>query len=303
MLVMLVSCASMSKQTNRIVQKKGSLKEKSLIKNIALIKQKTNHCGPATLAMAIHHLGKNLSLDTISNQTFTARGEGTFKTDMLATARRQGLIAIPINSMENLIQEISAGNPVIVFQNVGLSWYPKWHYALVVGHDLTGPDIYLHTGNQSYSKTDMRSFERTWNLAKYWGVIVLPPNRLSMTGSELVHVEATANLENLGLNNQSKEAYQAILKKWPKSLAGLIGLSNTLYSQKEYKSAVYPLKKILKLHPKYAVAWHNLAFAQLKLGENKNAQQSAQKAIQYAAPEEIIAFKENLKDLTPNETY
>ena len=298
-LASLVGCASMSKQADRIVKDNGSLPKKSLIKDIPLIKQKKNHCGPATLTMAIHHLGKDTSLEEITSQAFTDKGQGTFQTDMLGTARRQGLLTIPIHTMEDLILELSAGHPVIAFQNVGLSWLQQWHYVLVVGHDLQGPDVYLHTGDQSYAKTDMRFFERSWNLGQYWGFVALLPTQLAESANDLAHVEAASNLENLGLIKGAKISYETILKKWPESLPALIGFANTLYTEKNFKRSALVLKEAVKYHPQASVAWHNLAFAQLKQGDQKSAKDSASKAIQYANPEEFEAIKSNLKTFYP----
>lgn len=192
---------------------------------------------------------------------FTEKMQGTFQGDMLSTVRRQGLLAIKINNLEMLLKEISADHPVVVFQNLGFSWLPKWHFSVVTGHDINGPDILLHTGGEKFKRIDMRLFERSWGLGGNWGLLVLRPDQLSATASEWVHVDAAARLEDIGKKNEAKLAYQTILERWPQSLGALIGLGNVMYSNRQFSKAVAYLKTAVHYHPKSTIAWHNLKTA------------------------------------------
>jgi hypothetical protein len=57
-----------------------------------------------------------------------------------------GSIHISINKpgCQQLCEEVAAGHPVIVLQNIGLSWYLVWHYAVVVGYDLHEGTVIFH---------------------------------------------------------------------------------------------------------------------------------------------------------------
>ncbi|MBA2403988.1 MAG: PA2778 family cysteine peptidase, partial [Bdellovibrionales bacterium] len=260
--LLLGGCATATRQTDALMKNRAALPETSKLKELPLIKQARNHCGPATMAMMLNHAGKNVSLVELNQQMFTEKAEGTFQSDMLSTARYQGMLAIPINDMTSLLTEVSAGNPVVVFQNLGMSWWPKWHYAVVTGHDFRGPDILLHSGNDKYQKTDMRFFERTWILGERWGLLVLNPNQLSVTANERTHVAAAAMLEGIGKLDEAQTSYQTILLRWPQSLAALIGLGNVTYARKKFQSSIDYLKKAVTFYPESAIAWHNLATVQ-----------------------------------------
>ncbi len=65
---------------------------------------------------------------------------------MIGAARRHGRVAYVISSPEELLVEVAAGNPVIVLQNLGLSWVPVWHYAVVIGYDGDADMVTLHSG-------------------------------------------------------------------------------------------------------------------------------------------------------------
>ncbi len=289
-------CATSTRQTDRLVKNAQGLPEKSRLEKLPLIKQTENHCGPATLAMAFKHAGKDVSLGEITSQSFTEKAQGTYQADMLSTARRQGMLTIPIHKMEDLIKESSAGNAVIVFQNLGFSWWPQWHYAVVSGHDLNGPDIYLHTGDQKFAKTDMRFFERSWKLGGYWGLLILPPDQLSASGSELAHAQAGALLEQIGKRREAETSYKKMLTRWPQSLSALIGLANITYAEDQYQTATAYLNRAVLHHPRSTVAWHNLAFAQWAAGKKSLAKTSAQKALEFVDHESKATYQNSLAE-------
>lgn len=293
---LLGGCATSTRQTDRLLKSPTDLPAKSRLTELKLIKQKQNHCGPATLAMVLKHVGKNVSLTEITLQSFTEKAQGTFQADMLSTARHQGMLTIPINNMEDLIKETAAGHAVIVFQNLGFSWWPQWHYAVVSGHDLSGPDIYLHTGDKKFAKTDMRFFERSWKLGGYWGLLILPPDQLSASGSELDHAQGGALLEQLGKYREAQMSYEKMLTRWPQSLSALIGLGNIAYAEAQYPLAMSALNKAVLHHPRSAVAWHNLAFAQWAAGKKSFAHTSAQRALGLVDNESRATYQNSLAE-------
>jgi hypothetical protein len=288
--LLLVSCASTSRQTDTILKSKRDFPDSAKVTDVPFIKQTKDHCGPATLAMAMEKAGHPVSTDELAAQTFTPGQAGTFQTNMLSASRRQGMMAISITDVESLLKEIAAGQPVIVFQNVALSILPKWHYAVAIGYDLKVPELTLHSGERKNDKMDLRDFERTWLLGKYWGIVILKPGEIAPAASELAHASAAAGLEQAGMLPQAELAYLAILNKWPNSLLAYIGLGNVKYQENKFADSVKYLEIATQKHPESAIAWHNLAEA---YGANKNlkkAKVSAEKAIQLGPD-----YRENLK--------
>src|SRR2546422_3737218 len=49
------------------------------------------------------------------------------------TLFRSGQLAVPVTTLSDLLAEVAAGHPVLVFQNLGLHWIPRWHFAVAVG--------------------------------------------------------------------------------------------------------------------------------------------------------------------------
>lgn len=271
--------------------------KKSEIKNVPFIDQDDYLCAPASLGMVLQYKGKDVSREELRKKLVTEKSKGTFQTNLLSEVRYQGMMGLPVESMEDLLKEIESGNPVIVFQNLGLSMAPIWHYSVVTGFNLGRkvPMIRMHSGHDQHKKIPMKEFEETWTMADSWGLIVLNPGEISRTQNELAHIRAAAGLERVNKIEEAEASYQSILKKWPGSLAALIGMGNVAYTQKNYRDALFYLEKAVSTHPDSAIAWHNLATLEGILGKVKKARLSAANAMRFAKNEEAATYEKSLK--------
>lgn len=290
-----IGCVSKTIQTDAFLRENSFAATEKTIDQVPFIEQSAGHCGPATLAMAINWAGLPVSVEQISKQVFTPGMKGSLQTDMISAARRNGLLAIPITGIESLMKELSAGNPVIVFENLALRWLPQWHYAIVFGYDLEKQTVLMHSGPESFKHWDIRKFERSWMLGEYWGLVVLPTDKLSASAGELAQVKAAAALEQLKFIVGAKKSYQNILKRWPQSLGAAIGLANIAFADGESGEAAHLLEQAIKYHPQASVAWHNLAIAQGTLKRKKSAKKSSERAIELATESNKIIYKQTLR--------
>ncbi|MBS1972287.1 MAG: PA2778 family cysteine peptidase [Bdellovibrionales bacterium] len=242
------------------------------------LQQTAGYCGPATLAMALSSQGQTTTPEEVGPLVYTPGLKGTLQEDMISAGRRQGFMTVKIQGMESLLAEVTAGHPVIVFENLALSWLPQWHYALVFGYDLNTQTVTMHSGPEAFKRWDLRRFERSWMLADYWGVVLLKPGELAASASEYEQSKAASALESLGKTTEAEKAYRAILRRWPESLVSGIGLANIAYSHGRAKEALQLLTESVRRHPESMEAWHNLSVAQASLGLGKESRQSAERA-------------------------
>jgi uncharacterized protein YvpB len=290
------ACATKTPKTEELLKHHSGLHESYHIKKVPFINQEINNCGPATLAMMMKFHQQEVGAKTLASQMITPKSNGTFNMDMISAVRRQGMLGVEISEMKDLMTEIQAGHPVIVFQNLGFDWIPNWHYALAIGYDLDGPDIFLHSGEDKNKKVDLRLFERSWGKGGNWGLVVLPPGSLAASADDLAHAEAISGLELAGKLDDAEVSYETVLNKWPKSLPNLIGMGNVLYAKKDFLGSVDYLTKATQFHPTSSVAWHNLANAQGAAGKSRDAKSSAHKAISLATESENKIYQESLKE-------
>ncbi|MCM2354821.1 MAG: PA2778 family cysteine peptidase [Pseudobdellovibrio sp.] len=260
LLTWLTGCASNTIQTDQFFSSSNGLKP--VVTNAApFINQEAGHCGPATLAMAIGATGNTYDLKQITDQVYSPNAKGSLQEAMIASARRQGFVAIQITGLTNLLKELESGYPVIVFENLGINWAPQWHYALITGYDLERRTLTLHSGPNPNDIIEISEFELSWKLANYWGLVILRPDELSTSADEVTHLRAAAALEKIGKYKEAKMAYLTILKRWPKSLIARIGLGNIYYNLKQYQMAVRYLQTATELYPKSKEAKTNLQIA------------------------------------------
>ena len=108
--------------------------------------QTAYQCGPATLAMALTYHGLSITPEELQSQIYTPSLKGSLQMDMVGATRRHGKIAYEITGPETIFPEIAAGHPVIILQNLGFSWLPVWHYAIVIGYNFTENTVILRSG-------------------------------------------------------------------------------------------------------------------------------------------------------------
>lgn len=263
---LIFGCANKAVQTEKFYTEPPlHMVEKVEIVGVPFIQQEANACGPATLAMALQWAGHNTTPEKLMSQVYSENQKGSLQSDMISASRRQGLLAVPIEGLSALLKEIEAGHPVIVFENLGVSWLPQWHYAIVFGYNLNEKKLLMHSGPNAYKEEDMSEFELSWRLGNYWGLVVLPADELAATADELAHASAASALENLGLLEEAQKSYRAILRRWPQSLPAYVGLGNIFYQQKQYRASVSYLSKAKQVAPQSATVLHNLELARMAL--------------------------------------
>ena len=91
----------------------------------------------------------------------------------------------------------TVGFPVLVLQNLGTDLIPFWHYAAVVGYDLEREEVVLRSGERDRLVRPFSNFERTWQRADHWAVVVTKPQELPTFINEQAFMRAVLLLESL----------------------------------------------------------------------------------------------------------
>ena len=202
----------------------------------------------------------------------------------------------PSAGSEALLAEVSAGHPVIVLVNLGLSWYPKWHYAVVIGFDQEREEIILHSGLTANEHLSYRVFLNIWQRSEYWGLLVLPPDRLPATVGEGDWLEAVAGLERTGQWQGAAVGYSAALKRWPKSFVAWMGLGNSRYSLHDLAGSAEAFRQATLLQPENGIPFNNLAQVLNNQGKRKEALAAAQRAVDLGGPL-LDNFRQTLEEI------
>lgn len=210
---------------------------RAAVQGVPLIEQADFYCGPASLAMVMQWSGHDVTQDQIAALSFSPGAEGTYLADMIGAARRQGQLAVNIHGFGALLKEVAAGNPVIVFQNLGLQIAPRWHYAVVVGYNMDREQVVLHSGELDRVTMSLDLFARTWRRGDFWALAVLPPDRLPVSPDQWAILGAAAALERVERHEAAEAAYAAGGAAWPDNWLWWFGLGNARYAQGDLAGA------------------------------------------------------------------
>ena len=241
--------------------------------------QSDYQCGPSSLAMALTYSDLPITPEALQSQVYTPSQKGSLQMAMIGATRRHGRIAYPTSGLNAIWPEIAAGHPVIVLQNLGLSWIPVWHYAVLIGYDFTDNTVILRSGITERKVMSFDTFDKTWARSDYWGLIVLKPTQLPATAREKDFLAAVFGLEKSSRFQAAIEGYQTALTRWPRSLIAFMGLGNSRYALGDLHGAEDAFRMAVKNHPGAAEAYNNLAQALLEQGHKQDALEAAQRAV------------------------
>jgi hypothetical protein len=255
-----------------------------LLTTVPFFPQDDYQCGPAALAMVLAWSDVPAAPEDLTPAVFTPSARGSFQPAMIAAARRYDRVAYLLDHPEALVEEIAAGHPVIVLQNLGLSWFPVWHYAVVIGFDPGNQEMILHSGLTPRRTISLKTFEHTWARSGYWGLLVLPPSRLPAVAQERQTLRAIGQLERLERWHIAAAAYQSALERWPNSLAAAMGLGVCRYRAGDLKAAEATFRAATIRFPGEGAAFNNLAQVLMDQGRKAEALDAALQAVQRGGP-------------------
>lgn len=241
------------------------LPTRAAVADVPLIKQQDFYCGPTSIAMVLQWSGIEVTQAEIAAQAFSPGARGTYLSDMTGSARRRGQLAVGLSTFPDLLKEVAAGNPVIVFQNLGLRWTPKWHYGVVVGYDMEKREVYLHSGELDRMTMTVPLFERTWRRGDYWGLVILPPDRLPATAGQWAVLRAASALERTGHPAAAEKVYTSGSSRWPDNWLWPYGIGNARYQRGDLEGAKRAFQRALKIDPSIPEIHNNIAQVNLEL--------------------------------------
>jgi predicted double-glycine peptidase len=275
--LMLAGCAV---QTHALrAQSPPGLSRTAELAGTPFFPQTEYQCGPAALATVLAAAGLPADPAQLGEQVFLPARTGTLQIEMIAGARRQGAVATRVPAtFEAVLREVQAGHPVVVLLNLGLSFAPAWHYAVLVGYDLDAGDVILRSGTTQRAVMPMRTFEHTWKRSGSWAFVALPPGQWPATAQEAAAVEASVGFERNAPPRRAAAVYRSALARWPSSLSLQMGLGNTLHAAGDKAAAAEAFSLAARRH-RSAPAAINLATTLLELGRIEEAVSAAREAV------------------------
>jgi tetratricopeptide (TPR) repeat protein len=222
--------------------------------------QTVHQCGPAALATVLAGSGVDITPEALVSRVYLPERQGSLQAELVAATRSYARLPYIIEpDISALLAELQAAHPVLVLQNLGVSFYPVWHYAVVIGYLPAEDTVILRSGVTRRVVMPADRFLRTWRLAGDWGLIVLRPGELPARPAPAAYLKAAADLESVGQTQAAARAYDAAVRRWPDNATAWLGLGNTRYQSGNLKEAERSYRRAVQAEPGYLAAWNNLA--------------------------------------------
>ena len=283
-LLALSGCASLWPQTAELRKAlPQGLPERVELTEVPFFPQSDYQCGPAALATALASFGVKVTPDDLVSQVYLPERKGSLQVEMLAAARRHGLVSYQLAPrLEDVMREVAAGTPVILLQNLGFR--DGWHYAVAVGYDYDRGEIILRSGVTEREVLAFTMNEFVWMRSGYWAMVAVPPGRIPVTASEERWLGAVAAFERTGNAAAARTAYSGFLERWPDNVNAAIGLANTHHALGELAQAERVLREAARREPESVIVLNNLAQTLSDQGRHREALPFVERAAAAGGP-------------------
>jgi tetratricopeptide (TPR) repeat protein len=251
--------------------------------------QVTDQCGPSALAAILNSSGVTVTPEVLKSRIYIPDRQGSLQIELLAATRGYRRMPYLIDTnISALLDEVRAGRPVLVLQNLGSHRAPVWHYAVVVGYLADERRFILRSGDQKRHVTSASRFARTWQRAGYWGVLSLQPGEMPASPDADKYVQSVAAVEAIGDIASAAAGYHAATERWPEHSLAWLGMGNAYYAQGNLDSAESAYKRILSMDSDHLIALNNLSQVQIDRGCFKDASATLDAALSAAKSDTTI---------------
>jgi hypothetical protein len=228
--------------------------------------QKKYQCGPAALATVLSASGAPATPDALSPSLYVPARRGSLQVEMLATPRSFTRLALTLpRDPAAIVRELEAGRPVLVLHNYGLPFWPRWHYAVVVGYDPDADRFLLRSGVKPRQQMRTRRFMVAWHHAGRWAMVVLRPGETPALDDAKTFLEAAADFERAAPPAEVRAAFDAAVRRWPSEPVAFVGRGTAEYRLGHLHAAARDYAQALRLDPAQTGARNNLAQTLLDL--------------------------------------
>ncbi|MGO9527571.1 MAG: PA2778 family cysteine peptidase [Verrucomicrobiia bacterium] len=235
---------------------------------VPFIAQKPNYCGPAALAMLANYYGHPVSQDEIASAIYLPDIGGTLTSELGDYARRFHLWVRQYHgTLDDLREKLAAGVPLLVLGRFG----EQPHYFVVLGWDSFRQIVTVHSDARARFEMRLEDFQRHWDRAGNWTLLVCPPEKATWRLSAEEHNDLGVFFERAGEPGSATRQYVVATQMNPQNSYFRMNLGNALLKQHRLAEAAKAFARAVEIDPQNADAMNNLAYTYCEMGENLDA--------------------------------
>jgi tetratricopeptide (TPR) repeat protein len=253
----------------------------SLRLNVPFFAQQEYQCGPAALASVLQAAGTPAEPDDLVSEVWLPGRRGSLTMELAAAARARGRLVYPVNNVTRLLEELDAGHPVLIRQNLLFSWWPQWHFAVVTGYAEHGEEFFLHSGTHRDLRVDRDWFVGRWRKADHEGFVVLAQGQLPVRSDATTLLQAIEDVRRSS-KSPALSYWQAAVARYPDNALMHFAHGNALYQAGDTHAARNAFARAVALQPALHAGWNNLASVLHELGLHDDATGAITRALELA---------------------
>lgn len=101
--------------------------------------------------------GVDVTPDQLVASLYVPGRRGCLQAELLAATRRHGRVPCVLPPALNpLLEELRAGQPVLLLQNLAFDRWPIWHYSVLIGVNPEKQEFLLHSGTENRQRSTAR---------------------------------------------------------------------------------------------------------------------------------------------------
>ena len=236
------------------------------LSHVPFFPQEQYQCGPAALATVLMSSGVDTTPEALVSQVYVPAKQGSLQAELMAAARRAGRLPLILPpEFPAVVESVRAGQPVLVLQNLGVAWWPQWHYAVVVGVDPVRQQVVLRSGTERRKVQSIRSFMNTWARSQHWAMVVAQPSVIPGGVEMKSWLTAAQALVDAGRADAGVVALEAASLHWADQALALLLLGNLHYQRGATKAAADAFHGAQRRDPGSVAAANNLASVLIEL--------------------------------------
>lgn len=229
--------------------------------------QARHECGPAALATVLGASHAEATPEALEKRVYLPGRRGSLQIEMQAAPRAFGRLSYRIEpELSAIVKELDAGRPVLVLHNYGLPFWPRWHYAVVVGYDGANDRVVLRSGTKRRQQMSASNFMRAWDNGGRWALVILRPGELPAAPDRRRYLESAAAFEGVAAPQDAWRGFDAAVRQWPDDAVALIGRGTASYRRGGLGEAAADYRAALTLDASQVAARNNLAVVLLESG-------------------------------------
>lgn len=269
-------------QTIRLRQEHAEVLYRDVRLDVPFIPQADYQCGPAAMGMELAWLHHPVPQQRLISSLYVPGRKGTFKEEMAAQARVQGMLVLPVGpELQDLLLSLDQHRAPLVLLNLALNFWPRWHFAVITGFDAEHQEFILHSGRHEQERLPLPVLERVWVRAGSWAVVLVDPDHLPGDISVADLLKSTVDLERVH-PRLAIHAYQSLRSRQPNDARISLFMGNAYRAVGDLVHAEEAYHQAMGLQSDDWVAMNNLADLLWHEGRLAEAKLWAQQAVAHA---------------------